>query len=85
MAVRAILGRAGNDCEAVVRALYPPVDAALRWLSRHGDARMTGTGASVFAPFSDRAQAQRCLDSLPGGWHGFVARGMNRSAVLALV
>ena len=85
LAVGTILGRAGNDCEAVVRALYPPVDAALRWLSRHGDARMTGTGASVFAPFSDRAEAQRCLDDLPGEWQGFVARGMNRSAVLALV
>jgi 4-diphosphocytidyl-2-C-methyl-D-erythritol kinase len=85
LTLRAILARAGNDCEPVVRALHPEVDAALRWLSRHGDARMTGTGASVFAPFSDRAQAQRCLDSLPGGWHGFVARGMNRSAVLALV
>jgi 4-diphosphocytidyl-2-C-methyl-D-erythritol kinase len=85
LSLSAILDRARNDCEAVVRRLYPEVDDALRWLSRTGNARMTGTGASVFAPFAERAQAQRWLHRLPAGWHGFVARGMNRSAVLALV
>lgn len=85
LSLRALLDSARNDCEAVVRALYPEVDEALRWLSRCGDARMTGTGASVFAPFAERAQAQQWLQSLPGAWSGFVARGMNRSAVLALV
>ena len=85
LSVREILARAGNDCEAVVRMLYPEVGRALDWLSRHGDARMTGTGASVFAPFAEREQALRCLAGLPGNWHGFVARGMNRSAVLSLV
>jgi 4-diphosphocytidyl-2-C-methyl-D-erythritol kinase len=76
---------ARNDCEGVVRALYPEVDAAFRWLARAGDARMTGTGACVFAPFAERAEAEQRLHDLPGGWQGFVARGMNRSALLALV
>jgi 4-diphosphocytidyl-2-C-methyl-D-erythritol kinase len=80
-----LLRSARNDCEAVVRALYPEVDEALRWLARIGDARMTGTGACVFAPFAEREEAQRRLNDLPGGWRGFVARGMNRSAMLALV
>ncbi len=83
--LRTLLDSAGNDCEAVVRTLYPEVDDALCWLSRRGDARMTGTGASVFAPFTERLQAEHWLHTLPGGWHGFVARGMNRSTVLALV
>lgn len=74
-----------NDCEAVVRALYPAVDEALRWLARAGDARMTGTGACVFAPFREREEAAQWLADLPGGWQGFVARGLNRSAMLALV
>ena len=65
--------------------IYPQVDEVLRWLSRRGDARMTGTGACVFAPFDARDQAQACLDTLPDGWEGFVARGLNRSKVLALV
>jgi 4-diphosphocytidyl-2-C-methyl-D-erythritol kinase len=85
LSLSAILDRARNDCEAVVRTLYPEVDDALRWLSRCGTARMTGTGASVFAPFAERAQAELWLQRLPAGWDGFVARGMNRSAVLALV
>ena len=85
LSLRALLDSARNDCEAVVRALYPEVDEVLRWLSRCGDARMTGTGASVFAPFAERAQAQQWLQSLPDAWSCFVARGMNRSAVLALV
>lgn len=85
LSLRAMLDRARNDCEAVVRTLYPEVDDALRWLSRCGIARMTGTGASVFAPFAEYHEAQQWLHSLPDGWQGFVARGMNRSAVLALV
>jgi len=82
---RALLRQTRNDCEAVVRALYPEVDDALRWLARSGEARMTGTGACVFAPFAEREQAAHWLRTLPDGWHGFVARGMNRSAVHAMV
>jgi 4-diphosphocytidyl-2-C-methyl-D-erythritol kinase len=85
LSLRAILDTTRNDCEPVVRALYPEVDEALRWLSRRGDARMTGTGACVFAPFDDRDGAQACLEALPDGWKGFVTRGLNRSNVLGLV
>jgi len=85
LSMQALLNSARNDCETVVRALYPEVDEALRWLSRHGDGRMTGSGASVFAPFAERERAEQLLRSLPDAWDGFVARGMNRSAALALV
>ena len=85
LSMQALLGRARNDCEAVVRALYPQVDDALRWLCARGDGRMTGTGATVFAPFAEREQAQQLLHDLPTAWVGFVARGMNRSTALALV
>ena len=71
-------GRTGNDCEAVTRKLYPPVDAALRWLDHYAPARMTGTGASVFASFADEGQARSALADLPEGCTGFVARGMDR-------
>ncbi|NIM29292.1 MAG: 4-(cytidine 5'-diphospho)-2-C-methyl-D-erythritol kinase [Gammaproteobacteria bacterium] len=85
VSVHALLRATRNDCEPVVRALYPEVDAALSWLARSAHARMTGTGACVFAPFREREEAQQRLAELPGGWHGFVARGMNRSSMLALV
>lgn len=70
-------GRARNVCEAVVRSRYPAVDAALTWLARYGDARMTGTGASVFAAFEQRAAAEVVLSELPEIWTGFAAQGKN--------
>lgn len=85
LSLRALMAGARNDCEPVVRALYPEVDEALRWLSRCGDARMTGTGGCVFAPFREQERARACLRALPEGWDGFVARGLNRSNLLALV
>ena len=48
-----LAGQSRNDCEALVRKLYPAVDAALNWLSQFAPARMTGTGSSVFAAFSE--------------------------------
>ena len=78
-------GAGGNDCEAVVRARYPVVGQFLDWLKRFGRARLTGTGACVFAAFSDRTGAQRALDQLPADWVGFVARGCNRSPLMQML
>ena len=72
-------GAGGNDCEAVVYRRFPQVAAVATWLARHGPARLTGTGACVFAAFSDEASAGRVLSQLPLGWTGFAARGRNRS------
>lgn len=75
-------GLAPNDCLSVVVKRYPEVAAALSWLGRFGRARLTGTGACVFAAFDDQAQALGVLDQLPMGYKGFVARGKNRSPLL---
>jgi 4-diphosphocytidyl-2-C-methyl-D-erythritol kinase len=80
---RALAGR--NDLEPVVAARHPPVRAALEWLGRRGHARLTGSGASVFAAFRDRAAAQRALVGLPAGWTGFVAAALARSPLAARV
>jgi 4-diphosphocytidyl-2-C-methyl-D-erythritol kinase len=37
-----------NDLEAVVCHRYPAVKACLQWLSKYGQAKMSGSGASVF-------------------------------------
>jgi 4-diphosphocytidyl-2-C-methyl-D-erythritol kinase len=66
-----------NDCESVTRNLYPEVDKALNWLSKYGPARMTGTGASVFADFPAEEPARAALSALPDCWRGFVAQGVN--------
>ena len=72
-----------NDCEPVVREMYPEVGEAIDWLSRYGAARMTGTGATVFAPFGSREQAVEVANSVPPPWRGLTARGLNRSPLLA--
>lgn len=71
-------GRFHNDLEAVVIARYPQVRQHLEWLSAHGDARMTGSGACVFAGFDSREAADRVLGMLPRGMTGFVAQGLQR-------
>lgn len=76
-------GNARNDCQALVRKLYPPVDKALTWLENFGDARLTGTGASIFAGFDSERAARAVLQQVPAPWRAVVARGLNRSPVLA--
>lgn len=73
-------GDGHNDCEPVVRKQYPEVDRALRWLQQFGQARMTGTGSSVFVTLPTQAAAKAALaQSHPQGFHGFVASALNCS------
>lgn len=72
-------GAGGNDCEDVVYRRYPKVAAAAAWLAQYGPARLTGTGACVFAAFPDAASAEQGLAQLPPDWTGFIARGCNCS------
>jgi 4-diphosphocytidyl-2-C-methyl-D-erythritol kinase len=78
-----LAGGGRNDCEPVVRHRYPEVAVALDWLNVFSPARMTGTGGCVFAAFESEAQAQAVADQLPDNLSGFVARGVNRSPLLA--
>jgi 4-diphosphocytidyl-2-C-methyl-D-erythritol kinase len=74
-----LAGRCKNVCEEVVRCRYPPVGEALDWLSQYSPARLTGTGACLFARFDDFALANARLVELPSQWQGFVAQGKNIS------
>jgi 4-diphosphocytidyl-2-C-methyl-D-erythritol kinase len=76
-------GYSRNDCQQLVRTLYPAVDESLSWLNRFGEARLTGTGSSVFAGFGTESEARAVLRQLPGQWTGVVARGLNQSPVTA--
>lgn len=76
----AFLGRhTRNDCENVVKNLYPAVDKALIWLNQFAQARMTGTGASIFATFDSAEEAHTLLSQVPPGMRGFIAKGLNTS------
>ncbi|MCP5278184.1 MAG: 4-(cytidine 5'-diphospho)-2-C-methyl-D-erythritol kinase [Thiobacillus sp.] len=67
-----------NDLEPVACALYPEVAESLAWLKTRGDARMTGSGACVFAAFPDRPTAEKVFADRPGHLKGFVADGVDR-------
>ena len=71
-------GQGRNDLEPVVRERYAEVDQHLRWLSRFGNATMSGSGACVFCAFDTEAEAQGVLAALPDNMAGFVARGVDR-------
>ncbi len=66
-----------NDLQPVVCERYPEVAQALAWLGQHADARMTGSGACVFAPFVLEEEARAILARLPEGMTGWVARSLD--------
>ena len=76
-------GAGGNAFEPLVQARYPVVAAALEWLGARATARLTGTGACVFAPFETAEAAEQARAALPRQWQGFVARGVNESPLMA--
>lgn len=70
-------GQGRNDLEPVVTRRYPEVAAHLGWLrERSPGARMTGSGACVFAEFAGEAEARDVLARKPESMHGFVAQGL---------
>lgn len=79
-----LAGSVENDCLSVVCSRYPQVAAALKWLGRFADARLTGTGAAVFAAFESEQAADRVKAQAPDDYQFFVARGLNRSPLLEL-
>lgn len=70
-----------NDCEAVVRRLFPKIDLMLEALSQFGQSRLTGTGACAFVAFDNKEAAQQAQESLSTDYFCVVARGTNFSAL----
>lgn len=72
-----------NDLESVVSQRHPAVASCLDWLSQFSQARMSGSGASVFVELKDQAQAQDIMAQVPRQIAGvpvfaFAARGLDR-------
>lgn len=74
-----------NDCEKVVVNHYSNVEKALNWLLQYAPARLTGTGACVFAEFDNEADAQAVFRHKPAEFFGFVAKGLNVSPLHAML
>jgi len=73
-----------NDLEPVVSKRYPEVAHHLAWLKQHGEARMSGSGACVYAEFSTESAAHAAYAQLPQAMRGFVARGLERHPLYEL-
>lgn len=65
-----------NDLQPVVCELYPEVLRYIAWLATFGKAKMTGSGACVFAEFKHRSQAEAVIEQLPPEMRGVVAQGL---------
>ena len=71
-----------NDCQQLVVNRYPQVANLLQWLVNYAPSRMTGTGACVFALFSNRRLAAQVQAQMPDTWQSFIAKGVNYSPLL---
>jgi 4-diphosphocytidyl-2-C-methyl-D-erythritol kinase len=76
-----------NDCEPVVRALYPQVASAIDWLSASVPARLTGTGSCVFGrcgtgPVGESVARDLAAQAQARGLAAWAVRGLNRSPLL---
>lgn len=72
-----------NDCLQVVCGRYPLVKEALQALSEFSEARLTGTGACVFAQFDSYETAADAYHRLKGKWIAYLAKGVNESPLFA--
>jgi 4-diphosphocytidyl-2-C-methyl-D-erythritol kinase len=74
-----------NDLEPVVCGRHAEVAAHLEWLKQFGDARLSGSGACVFAEFATEGEARSVLSRMPADIRGFAVRGLDRHPLAALL
>ncbi len=67
-----------NDLQAVACGLYPEIAAAVDWLEQYAPARMTGSGACVFAQADNECIAARIVAACPVPWRAWKARSLLR-------
>ncbi|CAG4894434.1 4-(cytidine 5'-diphospho)-2-C-methyl-D-erythritol kinase [Paraburkholderia saeva] len=72
-----------NDMQPVVVGKYAEVARVLRWFDNIAPARMTGSGASVFAAFRDRGEAEAAQARLPAGWNSAVTASLDSHPLFA--
>jgi 4-diphosphocytidyl-2-C-methyl-D-erythritol kinase len=78
------LAQTRNDLQAVACGRYPEVAEAIVWLERFAPARMTGSGACVFAEVGVEAQARQIAERCPPRWRVWVAANLARHPLLDL-
>jgi len=81
----ALAGAGRNDCEAVVRQLFPEIETALRELQVWGVPRMTGTGSCLFLTMPDEEAAMSAAREINSRYNVRAVRGLDRSPVHELL
>lgn len=74
-------GQRQNDCLEAVKCRYSLVRDALEALSGFSEARLTGTGACVFAQFDTKDAALIAYQALKENWQVFLSKGINESSL----
>jgi 4-diphosphocytidyl-2-C-methyl-D-erythritol kinase len=69
-------GTTRNDLQAIACNRYPEIGAAIDWLAQFAPARMTGSGACVFAEVPGEADAERIVAGCPGTFRAWKARSL---------
>lgn len=72
-----------NDFQDVTNNMYPEVERALIWLSKHCEkAQMSGTGSTLFAMFDSQIEAEKIKKIVPNNWGATVTQSLNKSPLL---
>lgn len=67
-----------NQLEKIVCDEHSKVKDALNWLAQYGDARMSGSGASIFVEVEHEQAALKVIAAKPSHLSGFIAKGLNQ-------
>ncbi len=84
--IRAFLeGEGKNVFQPLVLKHYPEVKKAFNWLNQFATAKLTGTGACLFAEFETEQQAIDIKNQVPDCWNSWVVKGLNQSPLHQLI
>lgn len=73
-----------NDLEESVCELFPAIASTLKWLNQYGEAKMSGSGASVFVKVNSKQIADELFANKPANTTGFIAKGLSKHPHYAL-
>jgi 4-diphosphocytidyl-2-C-methyl-D-erythritol kinase len=76
-------GQTRNDCLDVVCKHYEAIENALRDLNVFSEARLTGTGACVFALFDSKELAIEAELTLKDKWQTYLTKSCNKSPLFS--
>jgi 4-diphosphocytidyl-2-C-methyl-D-erythritol kinase len=81
----ALAGTGRNDCEVVIKERFPVFNQMLKELGKWGQARMTGTGSTIFISMPDEISANSAAQEIKCRYNVRAVRGLDRSPLHELL